>query len=95
MFQGELSGNDYRPYNLAYAMFPMLGPRARKAMVASGLHKKLAPIGGLPGLGNIIIFPRLVTGLLTDRDIRPKLYLNYLRSILKYQVSTAGLPGTR
>jgi radical SAM superfamily enzyme YgiQ (UPF0313 family) len=94
MFQGEISGNDYRPYNLAYALFPMLGPRGRKLMVEAGLHKKFAAIGGLPGLGNIILFPRLITGLLNDRDIRPKLYVNYLRSILRYQVEIAGLPGT-
>jgi anaerobic magnesium-protoporphyrin IX monomethyl ester cyclase len=90
MFEGELSGPDYRAYNLAYALFPVLGDRGRRLMVRAGLHRKLAPIGGLPGLGNIILFPRLLTGLLTDRDIRPKLYLNYLRTILKYQLR----PGT-
>lgn len=85
MFEGALHGNDYRPYNLAYALWPMLGTRGRRAMIELQLHKKLAPIGGLPGLGNIILFPRLFTGLMTDRDIRPKLYLNYLRTILGYQ----------
>jgi radical SAM superfamily enzyme YgiQ (UPF0313 family) len=85
MFEGELSGTDYRPYNLAYALWPLLGRRQREVMVEHGLHRRLAPVGGLPGLGNIILFPRLVTGLLNQRDIRPKLYLNYLLSILRYQ----------
>ncbi len=92
MFEGALHGNDYRPYNLAYALWPMLGTRGRRAMIELGLHKRLAPIGGLPGLGNIILFPRLVTGLLGDRDIRPKLYLNYLRTIVGYQVRNGLLP---
>jgi len=85
MFAGSLSGDDYNAYNLAYALFPMLGERGRRALVEGGWHHKLAPVGGLPGLGNVILFPRLVTGLLSDRDIRPKLYLNYLRTILAHQ----------
>ena len=92
MFEGSIHGNDYRPYNLAYALWPMLGTRGRRAMIDRGLHRRLAPLGGLPGLGNIILFPRLVTGLLTDRDIRPKLYLNYLRTILGYQVRRGLFP---
>lgn len=90
MFEGELSGQDYRAYNLAYAMWPMLGERGRRRMVGGAWHRKLAPIGGLPGLGNVILFPRLATGLLNDRDIRPKLYLNYLRTILRYEAQLAG-----
>ncbi len=86
MFKGALSGDDYKAYNLAYALFPMLGRRGRNFMKQTGLHHTLAPLGGLPGLGNIILFPRLVTGLLTDRDIRPKLYLNYLQTIARYQL---------
>ena len=70
----------------------MLGNRGRHLMLKAGLHKKLAPLGGLPGLGNIILFPRLATGLLTERDIRPKLYLNYLKTILKYQFKERLLP---
>lgn len=89
MFAGELSGDDYNAYNLAYALFPMLGEQARQRMVDGGWHHRLAPVGGLPGLGNVILFPRLVTGLLTDRDIRPKLYLNYLRTILGHQARQA------
>lgn len=92
MFEGNLSGRDYRAYNLAYALFPMLGSRGRRLMLKAGLHRKLAPIGSLPGLGNIILFPRLATGLLTDRDIRPKLYLNYLRTIVGYQVRERLIP---
>ena len=87
MFEGALHEGDYGAYNLAYALWPMLGRRGRSAMIRLGLHHKLAPIGQLPGLGNVILFPRLVTGLLTNRDIRPKLYLNYLRSILRYQAT--------
>lgn len=86
MFEGSISGKDYQAYNLAYALWPLLGERGRRRLVKHGIHHKLAPVGGLPGLGNVILFPRLVTGLLNDRDIRPKLYLNYLRSILRYQV---------
>ena len=85
MFEGALSGQDYQAYNLAYALWPLLNERARRLMVRRGWHRRLAPLGGLPGLGNVILFPRLITGLLNDRDIRPKLYLNYLRSILSYQ----------
>jgi len=92
MFEGQLSGKDYRAYNLAYALFPILGERGRRLMLRTGLHRRLAPIGGLPGLGNVILFPRLATGLLSDRDIRPKLYLNYLRTILRYQVRESLLP---
>jgi hypothetical protein len=40
----------------------------------------------------VILFPRLVTGLLNDRDIRPKLYLNYLRSIVGYQLREGLFP---
>ena len=92
MFEGSLSGKDYQAYNLAYALFPMLGLRGRRLMLKAGLHKKLAPLGGLPGLGNIILFPRLATGLLTERDIRPKLYLNYLKTILRYQLKERLIP---
>ena len=85
MFEGALHEGDYGAYNLAYALWPMLGKAGRAAMIDRGLHRKLAPLGRLPGLGNVILFPRLVTGLLNDRDIRPKLYINYLRTILGYQ----------
>jgi len=40
----------------------------------------------LPGMGNLILIPRLVAGLLGERDIRPKLYLNYLSTISKYRL---------
>ncbi len=92
MFEGALSGRDYQAYNLAYALWPLLSEGGRKRMVRRRLHKKLAPLGGLPGLGNVILFPRLVTGLLNDRDIRPKLYLNYLRSIVGYQLREGLFP---
>lgn len=90
MFEGSLSGTDYRAYNLAYALWPMLSADKRRRMVEGGWHRRLAPIGGLPGLGNVILFPRLFTGLLDGRDIRPKLYLNYLRTILRYEVQLSG-----
>jgi anaerobic magnesium-protoporphyrin IX monomethyl ester cyclase len=92
MFEGAISGKDYQAYNLAYALWPLLGESGRRRLVERGIHHKLAPLGGLPGLGNVILFPRLITGLLNDRDIRPKLYLNYLRSILKYQVKQGLFP---
>ncbi len=92
MFEGALHEGDYGAYNLAYSLWPMLGKRGRKAMIDLGLHRKFAPLGRLPGLGNVILFPRLVTGLLSDRDIRPKLYLNYLRAIMRYQVRNRLFP---
>lgn len=92
MFEGQLHEGDYGAYNLAYALWPMLGKKGRRAMIDLGLHRKLAPLGRLPGLGNVILFPRLVTGLLNDRDIRPKLYLNYLRTILRYQARNGLFP---
>lgn len=92
MFEGALSGKDYQAYNLAYALWPLLNEAGRQRMVRRGIHHKLAPLGGLPGLGNVILFPRLITGLLNDRDIRPKLYLNYLRSILGYQARNGLFP---
>ena len=86
MFEGALSGDDFRAYNLAYALFPLLNAEARQAMVRHGLHHRLAPLSGLPGMGNLILIPRLVAGLLGERDIRPKLYLNYLSTISKYRL---------
>ena len=86
MFEGALSGDDFRAYNLAYALFPLLSEEARRAMVRFGLHHRLAPLSGLPGMGNLILIPRLLTGLLGERDIRPKLYLNYLSTISKYRL---------
>jgi anaerobic magnesium-protoporphyrin IX monomethyl ester cyclase len=86
MFEGGRSGSDYRAYNLAYALFPMLGERGRRAMLKTGAHRRFAALGSLPGLGNIILFPRLAASLFSERDIRPKLYLNYLRTILSYEV---------
>ena len=92
MFEGSLSGEDFRPWNLAYAMFPVLGRRGRRLMLRLGLHRKLAPLARLPGMGNVILFPRLITGLLDDRDVRPKLYLNYLRTIAGYKLRERLLP---
>jgi radical SAM superfamily enzyme YgiQ (UPF0313 family) len=86
MFKGRLSEQDYAAYNLAYALFPLLGDRGRKTMLKAGLHHKFAQLGRLPGLGNIILFPRLAASLFSQRDIRPKLYLNYLRTILRYEI---------
>lgn len=86
MFEGALSGDDFRAYNLAYALFPLLDEQARRAMVRFGLHHRLAPLSGVPGMGNLILIPRLLSGLLGDRDIRPKLYLNYLSTISKYRL---------
>jgi len=86
MFKGRLSEQDYAAYNLAYALFPLLGERGRKTMLKAGLHHKFAQLGRLPGLGNIILFPRLAASLFSQRDIRPKLYLNYLRTILRYEI---------
>ena len=86
MFEGELSGQDYRAWNLAYSLFPVLGDRGRAAMLRWNLHRRLAPLTALPGLGNVILFPRLITGLLGSRDIRPRLYVNYLRAVLGYKV---------
>jgi hypothetical protein len=92
MFQGQLSGDDYRPWNLAYSLFPMLGPRGREILLKWKLHHRLAPVTALPGMGNVILFPRLLTGLLGDRDIRPRLYLNYVRTILRYKLRHRLLP---
>jgi anaerobic magnesium-protoporphyrin IX monomethyl ester cyclase len=86
MFEGELSGDDFRAYNLAYALFPLLTERGRMTMLRLGLHHRLAPLSGLPGMGNLILIPRLISGLIGDRDIRPKLYLNYLKTIGKYRL---------
>ena len=86
MFEGQLSGDDFRAYNLAYALFPLLNERGRKAMLRLGLHHRLAPLSALPGMGNLILMPRLITGLLGSRDIRPKLYLNYLKTISRYHL---------
>jgi len=86
MFEGELSGADYRAWNLAYSLFPVLGERGRRAMLDWSLHQRLAPLTALPGLKNVILFPRLFTGLFGSRDIRPKLYVNYLRTVLGYKV---------
>ena len=92
MFEGSLSGNDFRPWNLAYAMFPLLGRRGRRAMQRLGLHRKLAPLTRLPGMGNVILFPRLLTGLLDNRDLRPRLYLHYVRTIAGYKLRERLLP---
>ncbi len=86
MFEGQLSGEDYRPWNLAYALFPMLGPKGRQRMLKWDLHHRLAPLTALPGMGNVILVPRLLRGLLGSDDIRPRLYLNYLRTIARYKL---------
>jgi radical SAM superfamily enzyme YgiQ (UPF0313 family) len=86
MFEGQLSGTDFRPYNLAYAAWPLLTERGRRMMIEGGWHRRLAPIGGLPGLGNLILFPRLLTGYVGTRDIRPKMFVNYLHAIARYSV---------
>ena len=92
MFEGRLSGDDYRPWNLAYSLFPMLGPRGRRVLLDWNLHHRLAPVTSLPGMGNVILFPRLLTGLLGDSDIRPRLYLNYVRTIVGYKLRNRLLP---
>lgn len=92
MFEGKLSGDDYRPWNLAYSLFPMLGPRGRQVLLNWKLHHRLAPVTALPGMGNVILFPRLLTGLLGEQDIRPRLYLNYVRTIVGYKLKHRLLP---
>ena len=86
MFEGQLSGDDFRAYSLAYAVFPLLSQPARERMLRWRLHHRLAPLAGLPGLGKATFLPRLATGVLRDEDIRPKLYLNYLKTLAAHQL---------
>ncbi len=89
MFEGALSGDDFSAYNLAYALFPILGRRGRQAMLRYQLHHRLEPLARLPGLGNVILLPRLLRGLGGQQDIRPKLYLHYLKTITGYRLRKA------